>query len=99
MNYTLVRSSFSRVSVLLHDVRQLQARSLIQAPQVLVYKYMDQNSSAAILSVKRSAGAKIEVEVNLRNLLYAVIKHTSKAMQCRHHQKSKTGVSLTHIKN
>ena len=99
MNYTLVHS-FGRASVLLHAVRPRQARSLFQVPQVLAYKYLDQNSSAAMLTTKRSAGVEVEVEVNLKTLLHVVIKHTSKAIhtgfetQGRHNQKSKTGVSL-----
>ena len=100
MNYNLVPSSFGRASVFLRAVRQRQVRSLFQAPQVLEYKYMDQNSSTAMLNTKRSAGAEIEVEVNLRTLLHTVINHTSKAIhpgfetQGRHHQKSETGVLL-----
>ena len=51
-----------------------------------------------MVAIKRSAG--VAPEMNLRNLLHQVRKHTSEGIhpgfetQGRHHQKSKTGVSV-----
>ena len=54
-----------------------------------------ENSSAAMSTAKRSAG--VTPGVDLRNLLYAgdeACIHSGFVCQGRHHQKSKTGVSL-----
>ena len=60
-------SSVGRASVLSHTVRKRHDRSQIQAPSVLVCRYMDQNGSASMLATKRSAG--VTPEVNLGILL------------------------------
>ena len=73
-------------------------RSWSQAPPMLVCKYMDENGSAAMLAAKRSAG--VTPEVNLKILFTQAMKHACEGShpgfetQGRHHQKSKTGISV-----
>ena len=75
--------------------------SRVQVPALLVhiYKYVNQKSSAAMLVIKRSVG--VTPGVNLRNPLHGGQNtckqgiHPGFENNNKHHQKSKTGVSVT----
>ena len=72
-------------------------RSQFQAPPMLVCKYMDENGSAAMLATKRSAGIREHtLQMPWPSVKEAV--HSGFETQRRHHQKSKTGVSVAHKK-
>ena len=67
------------------------------------HRYVEENSSAAMLATKRSAG--VTPEVNFRECvictpLQSAIKvvHSGFETHRRHRQKSKTGVSVAHKK-
>ena len=62
-------SSVGGASVLSHALGQWHNRCQTQAPQILVHKYVDQNSSTAMFTTKRSAG--VAPEVNMRIPLHA----------------------------
>ena len=69
------------------------------APLMPAQKYVEENGSAAILATKRSAG--VAPEVNLREHVKCMpppivnnASHFGFETERRHHQKSKTGVSV-----
>ena len=73
------------------------------APPMFAYRYVEENGSTAILAAKRLAG--VAPEVNLKECvthmpLSATYKaaHSGFETQRKHHQKSKTGVSVAHNK-
>ena len=67
-------------------------------PPMIADRYVDRKGSAAMLTSIQSAG--VAPEVNLRNSLHVGNKahkqgiHPGFETQGRHHQKSKTGVSV-----
>ena len=74
-------------------------RSRFRAPQMPACRYMEENSSAAMLATKRSAG--VAPEVNLRECVTHMLlqsMHTaansSFETKRRRHQKSKTRISV-----
>ena len=86
------------VARLLHTVPHTQLISSPTNACLYVYKYVLQNDSTAMLAVKMSAG--VTPEVDLRNPLQAGDKackwgfHPGFEIYGRHHQKSKTGVTV-----
>ena len=62
----------SNTHAVIHCEAALHARFQTRAPPMLVQKYVDKDSSAAVLVAKRSAG--VAPQVNLRNPLLTVYK-------------------------
>ena len=65
LNRVAIVQSIERHPALSHTVRQWQHdRSLFHAPPMPAHRYVEENSQAAMLATKRSAG--VAPEVNLR---------------------------------
>ena len=74
-------------------------RSQPWVPLMSAYRYIEENGSAAMMATKRSVG--VTPEINLRECVTSMpipsankAAHSGYETQRRHHQKSKTGVSV-----
>ena len=93
-------SSVGRASTWSHSVRLQHDRSWFQAPPMPAHRYMVENGLAAMLATKRSGS--VTPEMNLREHVKCMpppsvnkAGHSGfETPQRRHHQKSKTGVSM-----
>ena len=93
------RSSVGRASTWSHTVRQWHDRSGSQARSMPDCRYKEGNSSAVILVTKRLAG--VAPQGNFKECVTCMpppsaneVAHSGFETQKRHHQKSKTGVSV-----